>query len=424
MNIKSYEFKKIITSPIIIALMIIFISFNFFIIYQNRYYKDELKVLNKIVDKVGHEIDDNMMAKFKIYYEEELNKVNEITYNKTFRTYKSAFEILESLNYNQGKSKEDIYSKSELDLINEVGIIEAYYNTIEGIDDTYEKLDFMQIAEGEIKKYRLSGAAAETVRKEYEDFAKRFHQLIKNEEHKNLFFMGRVYRMHSLLFKTLFRSFIFEIMILSVLITAFIVNYEFDNSTHLLAYSSKKGRGLIVDKFLASMVTTLLIATLIMGLGLLTYFLQFDYYELWQVPISSYFNAEYDLPYMSWWNMSFIQYLLLGIGVIYICSLIFNGIAFIISRFVKNSYIVFFIFAILFGLVLVLPRAAPTHSNLIFLGAFTPFMLIMNSFVWFMESGAFTTFKYYEFITLSLWGIITISLSGLSIKSFKKEDIY
>lgn len=424
MNAKSYEFKKVITSPIIIALMIIFVSFNIFIIFQNRYYKKELKVLNKIVDKVGYKIDDNMKAKFKIYYEEELNKANDITYNKTSKTYKSAFEILESLNHNQGKYKEDIYSKRELELINEVGIIEAYYNTIEGIDHTYEKLDFMQIAEGEIKKYRLSGKAAETLRREYEDFSERFHQLIKNGEHKNLFFMGSIYRMHSLLFKTLFRSFIFEIMIFSVLITAFIVNYEFDNSTHLLAYSSKKGRKLIMYKLLISVVTTVLIAALIMGLGLLTYFLQYDYSGLWQVPISSYFNAEYDLPYMSWWNMSFIQYLLLGIGVIYICSLIFNGIAFIISRLVKNSYIVFFIFAILFGLALVLPGATPTHSKLIFLGSFTPFMLIMNSFVWFMESGAFTIFKYYELITLTIWSVIIIGFSGLSIKSFKKQDIY
>ncbi len=40
------------------------------------------------------------------------------------------------------------------------------------IDETYSKVDIMGIAEGEIKKYGLSGKAADTVRNQYESLVK------------------------------------------------------------------------------------------------------------------------------------------------------------------------------------------------------------------------------------------------------------
>src|SRR5699024_10784608 len=115
-----------------------------------------------------------------------------------------------------------------------------------------------------------------------------------------------------------------------VLITAYLVNYEFDNNTQLLTYSTKRGRSLIVDKIYISLLVNIIVTTVIMGVGLITYFSVFDYSGLWNVPISSYLNADFPRPYMSWWNMSFIQYLLCSVGVIYICVLLFTGVTFII----------------------------------------------------------------------------------------------
>lgn len=46
--------------------------------------------------------------------------------------------------------------------------------------------------------------------------------------------------MHSLLFRNILKTIIFEIIILVVLITAYLVNYEFDNSTENIVYSTKK----------------------------------------------------------------------------------------------------------------------------------------------------------------------------------------
>lgn len=419
MEIKINEFKKIINSPIIIGLLILFIVFNSFIIFENSYFKDDLKVLNKIVNMFGYKINDEMKAKFKEYYEEGLNKLNTIVKEKESKAYNSASEFYNDSPY----GIEDTYSEEEVKFIKELGIIEAYYYKVEEIDDIYSKIDIMGKAEGEINKYRLSGKAADTVRNQYRDFNIRFCQLLNNEEHKNLFFLGQFYKMHSLLFKNLFRKVIFEIIILVVLITAYLVNYEFDNNTEAITYTTKRGRNFILDKLYTALVSNILVATIILTTSLGLYFMIFNYWGLWNVPISSYFNAEYGLPYMSWWNMSFIQYLFSCVGLVYISTLLFTGITFLITRLAKNTYIVFFLFAIIFGLFLAVPSLLPRNSNVIFIGAFTPFYLVMNPFKWFMESGAFTTFKYYELITIGIWSVLLSVFSALSIKKFKRLDI-
>lgn len=419
MGIRKNEFKKAVTSPVIIGLLLIFLIFNSVIIFQNSYFKDDLQVLNKIVSKFGHKIDDEMVDNFKEYYDSELKKLNEITYEKTSKNYGSVAEI-----FGENLYIEDIYNREEVEFIKELGIVEAYYYTIGEIDEIYSNIDPMEIAEVQIEKYGLSGNAANTVRNQYKDFSKRFEELVENKEHKNLFFMGKAYKMHSLLFRTLFKTFIFEMLILVVLITAYLVNYEFDNNTETLTYTTKRGRNLIIDKFFMSMATNILVATIILVTGLGLYFISFNYSGVCNVPISSYFNMEHNLPYMSWWNMSFIQYLFSSIGLIYACILIFTGITFIIARAIKNSYIVFFIFAIVFGLAILIPSMIPTNSNAIFIGGFTPFYLIINPFIWFMEGGAFFTFKYYELLTVGIWSVSLLVLSVLSIKIFKKQDIY
>ncbi len=418
MDIRKNEFKKVVNSPIIIGLLALFIVFNSIIIFQNSYFKDDLKVLNKIVDKFGYEIDNEMEANFKKYYDIQLKKLNEITNKKTSKNYKSVSELYEEQNY----YIEDTYDKEEIKFIKELGIVEAYFCTMENIDEVYSKVDIMEISEGEIKKYGLSGNAADTVRNQYKRFNERYRRLIENREHKNLFFLGQAYGMHSLLFKTLFKTILFEIIILVVFITAYLVNYEFDNNTETIAYSTKRGRNLARDKLYVSIATNILVTTVILITGLGLYFIIFDYSRVWNVPISSYFNTDRDHIYMSWWNMSFVQYLFSGIGLIYAITLLFTGIAFIIARAIKNNYIVFFVFAIIFGLAH-LTSLAPTNSNAIFIKSFTPFWLVMNPFIWFMESGAFSTFKYYELFTVGIWLILLLIFSALSIKRFKKQDI-
>ena len=130
------------------------------------------------------------------------------------------------------------------------------------------------------------------------------------------------------------------------------MNYEFENKTPLVIYSTKRGRSIILDKLLVSIGSGIVATTFIVGITLTGYFSIFSYKGLWHVPISNYFNWETNFPFISWWNMSFAQYLISSIILVYICGILFTVITFILSIFIKNSYISFFTFGILFGLIL------------------------------------------------------------------------
>jgi len=419
MSIKLYEIKKVITSPVMIGLIAIFIAFNIFIIFDGTQSRSELKILNKIVDKFGYKINDKMMVGFKLYYNDQLKKLNETTFEKTSKTYKSATELF-SHDYNSG----NIYKKEDIEFFNYVRVIENYYYVAKDIDINCKAVNIAAIGEGGISMFNLRGSVANTVRKQYAKLSIRFDKMKENGEYKNLFFIGKAYGMHAFLFSTLFKYLIYEIMILVVLITGYLMSYEFENKTHFVVYTTKRGRKLNKDKFYVAIFTSISVTTIIIGISLGIYFSVVSYSGLWHVPISSSFNWDNKLSYICWFDMSFIKYLFCFIGLVYACEILFVCITFIISNFIKSSYMNFFIFAIIFGIVIIVPSFVPVNSNAIFPVHFTPFALILHSPVWFMEKGVFTTFKYYEVDTIAVWVVILLTLCGICIRKFKKQNLY
>lgn len=421
MKIVKNEIKKIVESPIIIGLTIVFILFNFFIMSDKFRFRQDLRVLNEIVRKVGYKIDENMVRNFKNYYEENLEQANKIISEKSGKRYKNLEEFYEDT---KGRDLENC-SKEEKNKIREVAIIENYYYSIERNDIDYKKIDIGKTTEGDIEAMQLSGDLAETVRKNYKNFENRLEEIRSNEEQRNLFFQGQAYAMHSFLFTDILRTIIFEITILGCLIMLFIVNYEFDNNTSLIAYSTKRGRNLVKDKILAGFISIILVTTIILTISLAVYFSVFSYDGLWKVPISSYFNWEPGCksPFMSWFSINMGQYLILSIALIYAVQIIFGGIVFLIARVIKNTYIGFFIFFIIVAFAILLPSFISRSSNFVIYFTFTPFCLIMNPSNRFMQSGVFTNYKYYELITVIIWWILITAASIFSIKKFKREAL-
>ncbi|MED4463539.1 ABC transporter permease [Metabacillus fastidiosus] len=410
-----HELKKALISPVILSLIGIFIAFNLFIIYSYSYVKEELGILTESVDQFGYELNEATMSEFKLFYDDQLKKLNKITAG----TYESAAEFF---NKNKMIDKEH-YSKEELTFFHDVLIIENYYFVSHDIDRIYKSLNLMDEAEGQINKFQLSGAAASTVKKEFTKLSDRLEQIIKNGEHKTLFFYGKAYKMHSFLFKNIFLLIIFEILILVVLMTGFIQTYEFENKTYEHIYSTKRGRKFAFDKLIASLIASFTITTVIIGVTLISYFSFYNYSGLWNVPISSYFNSEKPIPYISWWGMSFTEYLLFLIALVYICQLFFSAITFIIATLIRNSYFTFLIFGIIFGCGLLLPSIASLDSNLIFISMLTPFSLIMNPNIWFIGGNPFYG-QYYEINIVVIWTVLLFILCILNIKIFRKQNIY
>lgn len=380
MEVVKLEFLKIITSKVLWGLTLVFILFNVFIIYEKSYIRDDLKILNEIIDEEGVKIDSEMMKNFKELYSEE---------------------------------KDD----------NRNTIIEGYYNSIPVLEEKYNNIDVMKMAENTISKEGYDGEDAEKIREKSSEFNRRFEEIKENKEEKYLFFSGINYRMHSFLFSTIFGNMNYEIAIIVVLLTTFILNYEFDNRTSLTVYSTKKGRNIIKDKLLASILSTLIFTTVILVVTLGVFFMVFDYSRVWGTSINSFFNWENQLPYISWFNLTIAQYLGSIIGIIYILQLIFLGITFILCKFIRSTYKAFTVFFIVYGIGILLPEIMNINLKSLVVSVFTPFTLAFNLSTRFMGFGMIYPMKYYEMITLSIW-IIGVSILGyFSIKSFKRESI-
>lgn len=422
MDIKIHELKKVISSPVIIGLTIVFLLFNIVNILSSSYFKEDIKIINKIILEFRPEINDQMISDMKNKYKESLKEVNKITKEKVNKTYNSIGEFMISEEYYTNNYDGGVFSREELEFFNEVSLLDIYSNASVDLIKSYEELNIKEIGESEIQGYGLSGQAATMARKNYQNLSDRFEEIKSTNEHKHLFFLGSTYRMHSLLFRETLSKCIYEIMILVVLITAYLVNFEFDSKTNLLVYSSKRGRKNIKDKLVVCMISSLLVSCTILGGTLLYYFITFDYSQIWNIPISTAFNWEYKLPYISLLDHTFIERLILSCLIILICALIFCTIAFIICTLIKNSYLVIFIFFILFGISLIIPQILSKSSAFFIYSQYNIFQLILNPHMWFMYMGPLMM-NNYEVITLITNILLIVIGSIFTIKRFKKEDI-
>ncbi|HHW37261.1 MAG TPA: hypothetical protein GXX18_08515 [Bacillales bacterium] len=419
MRIIFHECKKAFTSPIILALLILFCAYNIYLIYNSSYFKEELHVANELAETYGVNITDESLSKLDQDLKKDLAEINMITEKKSSQTFGSAAEFFNQLRFED----QELYTKDEISFFHNVYLKEMYARMAKTIDASYKKFDIERMGETEISKYGLSDTAADTLRKQYIQFADRFDKLQENREHKQWFFFGKQYFMHRLLFKTVFMHMILESIILIVLTTALITNYEFENRTHLVTYATKRGRLLMADKLAASLIAATGITSFLLMITLGAFFMVFDYSHLLKTAISSGFNWEYSFPNVSWWNISFLTYLFLGIVLSYACMLLFSAFTFAISVIIKNSYYTFILFGAIFVVLFLLQGFVPTSSKLIFITGFNLSTLVLNPYSWFMVNKGLLLFKHYELITVFVWTVIIVVLCIFCLKRFKKQAI-
>lgn len=105
-----------------------------------------------------------------------------------------------------------------------------------------------------------------------------------------------------------------------------------DRTRHVvpLQYTSKKGRNVLKTKLLASFLSTLLVITSLLVIYLSLYSLN-DTSVYFNVRINSFIGNE------SWYNPTFLQYILFTIGCIYLVGIVFGLAAMGFSTIVPNT---------------------------------------------------------------------------------------
>ncbi len=411
-DIRKYELKKIFTSPIVLSLMGIFLIFNAVLIFSQWEMNQELRVLTRMVERYGHEINDEALANWEAEHERLLEELSEAL----GRSITSA-----TLMMNSGRL---FLSDEEMTQLTEIAVLERYLEFAPEIDEYYRRLDFISDAERKIVGWGISGELADTVRTHFQRLQLRLDEVIDNHEHMHFFFDGLEYEMHSFLFGRVLGSTIFGITTMGLLITSFLLSHEFDAKTYLLTYSTKCGRKLQLEKLKVALMSISVITLVMVSATLAIYFIVYDYSGLWSVPMSSAFKSEGLFFIISAWNMTFLQYLLAVIMVIWISQLLFVLLVFCLSKFIRSGYLVTITFAIIFGFALVASGFLPMSSNVRFYADFNPFSMITYSQALFLLTGTSNLSKYYEIATIGVWSVLLIISALFCYRRFNKSDLH
>lgn len=407
MYITWLEMKKALLSPMIMILLLLMLALNIFSIISNSYHKDELKIVNDIVATYGPTFDDEVLKTMEVDIQKQVEQLGAIN-TSTF---------LEKMTYEQYEQA----SGSEQKQIDEISLKFTYLQVAKGLEKRYEAIDLSEEKATFFKLYSMPSWLEGKMVSEFDGWQNRYDEIVATNEYKQWFFLSN-YRMHSELFRSHMKTLAVEGVLLVILLTAFITNYEFEQRTQLVIYPTKKGRKLLLNKGLASLLASFIVLAVLFGGTLATYFTVYDYSAVWQASISSGFNWEYRLPYITWWDLSVEQYFGLALGILIAILIIVVMLTFTIAVFVKNSYYTWIIGVLLLMAIFIVP-AYFSNSVILWLSSFNISLLLMNPHKYFDGGTTFMMTKYHEVWTLFIWLAIASIGVCCAIRYFNRKDV-
>lgn len=407
MYITWLEMKKALLSPMIMILLLLMLALNIFSIISNSYHKDELEIVNDIVATYGPTFDDEVLKTMEVDIQKQVEQLGAIN-TSTF---------LEKMTYEQYEQA----SESEQKQIDEISLKYTYLQVAKGLEERYKAIDLSGEKAAFFKLYSMPSWLEGKMVSEFDGWQNRYDEIVATNEYKQWFFLSN-YRMHSELFRSHMKTLAVEGVLLVILLTAFITNYEFEQRTQLVIYPTKKGRKLLLNKGLASLLASFIVLAILFGGTLATYFTVYDYSGVWQASISSGFNWEYRLPYITWWDLSVEQYFRLALGILIAILIIVAMLTFTIAVFVKNSYYTWIIGVLLLIAIFIVP-AYFSNSVILWLSSFNISLLLMNPHEYFDGGTTFMMTKYHEVWTLFIWLAIASIGVCYAIRYFNRKDV-
>lgn len=404
-----YEMKKALVSPIILVLLGLFIAFNSFQIVSQSHDKEELKIVNNIVSTYGSAITDKRLQEIESVIQDDTKQLD------TEQNTKSYLEEMNHEKYAQ-------LDRSQQNAIDRIGLNYMYYTLGMELESRYQGINMDEQREILLFSLPKQGWLTTFMEEQFTNWEERYKEIVRTEEYKAWFFAGE-YRMHSELFRSLMKNVAIQSIMLAVLITTLIANYEVEQRTQSTMYTTKKGRSLIWNKLSAALSVSFFSFMLLAGVSLGIFFMTYDYSNMWQAPISSGLNWEYKLPYITWWPINVWQYLLLAILIELVVVLIVASLAFAMSLYVKNSYFTWILCISGLIAIFILPSFLNNVPSLQFISSLNITMLLMNPHMYFTGGTTFNMIQHVELWTLSLWGIISVLCCSWGIRRFLMKDV-
>lgn len=160
-----YELRKALLSPVLLALLGLFIAFNLLLIVQQLHKRPDMTVLNAMAEQFGVQITDQMQAKLERYDQQQLAEMNALTKERAGKIYAQADDFFIYDNFNEVVYEQPgLFLEQEIARFHRLSLVQHYAARMQSIDEAYAKLDTSQLAKGQIQLHGLSGQAAEVLK--------------------------------------------------------------------------------------------------------------------------------------------------------------------------------------------------------------------------------------------------------------------
>lgn len=241
-------------------------------------------------------------------------------------------------------------------------------------------------------------------------------------------FAGETGRIFNSVSGTLGVLMVAECSLIAVLAVMYSLSCEHISGADMLVYSTRKGRRKIVlSKIAASVLVSSGVYAFIFILGYGIYFALNDFSQVWNVPVSAYYNFisvnSNGMPVLAWSSMTFLEYFIFSSLLGYAIMLVFMLFAAAVGLASKNTYAGFGLLALTVLLnvaLIVVPPDSP--AGLLLINMF-PAGIINTMPAWFQYGSSITLFAYQETILVILWLLLMAAVLAVSLRYFAKKDI-
>ncbi len=406
MELIKWEGKKLIKTPALWLLFFLFMAFDLFYVSTKAGMSGDIKLINEVLGVTGIKIDDSFM--------ERLNEINKMkrgeavqVYQKTRNSPENNIEIIQENYYSKGEYR--YFSKKQQKVLEDAFCLNAYQHSAEQRNQYYEGFDIRTIKESsyQMMLFPPEGTVKEFIDKNYERLQERVKDIVATGEKDTAFFTGTVYGMHTFLFSGIFMLIIFEMMILTSLLTLHSLCYEYSGKTDQLVFSTKSGRNIMKQKWLISLMTSLGAGVALLTVTLSYYFYLFPYSNVWNSYISSALNTEkrglFLYPFITWEPITVKGFLLESMLAVLFFIVIFALLSGGVGLLIKQSYLSFIMIICSYTVLYLMMGRLRTNTYLDLATYVSPVTLWLQSYGLNSEKGLYTSYSHFEQITIGLW---------------------
>lgn len=295
--------------------------------------------------------------------------------------------------------------------------------------DCLEDYQTAEIAAYYIGTFRITGFIANILEHKYKKLQVRVEELARQDASMSLAAAGITNRLLDHLFERLCKTVITQGMLLAIFIALYLCGSEQMNQMHWIVYTTRKGRQIQKEKWVAGIGISLLAYGILAGCMVIGFAGIWQMGEIWDAKMSSQFYTISDLgvslPFVSCVDFTIRGYLAAVIGMGMVVVILFYNLGYAIGLLIQHTYFGFLVILILVAINFELIMIAGNGGiwGLYEFALWSPVGVWWGSPLWFSELGVSRIVEWQECWVGGIWSGICLGFRWIGLQFFYKKEL-